>query len=677
MARKELSNEQVGVLIDQKIHSSIGVAASNLSKERERVIKYYDGALPKPQHAGQSSYISNDVYDSVEAMKADLLETFGGSQDIVKFTAQGPEDVEACRIATEYVSYIFYRKNPGWTIIHDLVDDGLKARLGVVKAYWNEDKEYQDEEFEGLDEATVQALVAQDDIEELDAEHQGDGTFAGTLSRIKADRSGVKIENVPPEEFIVEPQAKCLQGYFHGQRTLLTKDELEQMGIDTKPLKGVAPDGGEIAEQDNETQTRFDRIGSGYQANDDKQGDDKKFIVYEVYDTFTKKKGDRPRLYKVVMAAGKVLLCEEVDRSPFKVFVPLRVAHSLWGTNFAQKVVPYQNARTVLTRGILDHTAVTNNPRYTVLQGGLTNPREMLDGRLGGLVNISRPDAVRPLEQAPLNPFVFQTLEVLKANKEETTGTSSLSQGLNKDAISTQNSQGMVEDLVDLSKQRAKMIARNLAHFLQELWFEIYHLVLENDDRESAFEVAGNWVDIDPKTWVERKDAIVSFHLGKGAADAEAMSLASLLTMAAQDPDLSRMIHAKKKYNIATHILRLKGHKNHQDFIENPDDIPPPEPDPMMELQVQELQLKNKELEMKAQMAEMKVKEMEMKLQIETLRLELERQKLPLEQQLALADSHRKDMQVANEIDVTQRELDIVEKAPAIEPAKAIVSPNS
>ncbi|MBB4039104.1 hypothetical protein GGR34_000739 [Microvirga flocculans] len=677
MARKELSNEQIGTLIDRKIHSAIGVAASNLSKERERVLKYYDGALPKPQHAGQSTYVSNDVYDSVEAMKADLLETFGGSQDNVKFTAQGPDDVEACRIATEYVSYIFYRRNNGWKVLHDLVDDGLKARVGVVKAYWDEDKEYDDEEFEGLDEQTVQALVAQDDVEELEAEHQGDGTFAGTLSRVKADRSGVKVENVPPEEFIVEPQAKCLQGYFHGQRTLLTKDELRRMGIDTKPLKGVAPDGGEIAEQDNETQTRFDRIGSGYHQNDDRDDEDAKYIVYEVYDTFTKKKGDRPRLHKVVMAGGKVLLCEEVDRTPFKVFVPLRMAHSFWGTNFAQRVIPTQNARTVLTRGILDHTSITNNPRYTVLQGGLTNPREMLDGRLGGLVNISRPDAVKPLEQSPLNPFVFQTLEMLKQNKEETTGTSSLSQGLNKDAISTQNSQGLVEDLVDLSKQRAKVIARNLADFLQELWFEIYNLVIENDTRESVFEVAGNWVEIDPKTWIERKDATVTFHLGKGAADAEALSLAQLLTMATADPDLSRMIHAKKKYNIATHILRLKGHKNHQDFIENPDDLPPPQPDPQLQLQLQEMQLRNRELEVKVQLAEMKVREAEMKAQIAILQAQVEAQKLPLEQELAIADSHRKDLQVANEIDVSQRELDIVEKAPQVEPAKAIVSPNS
>jgi len=677
MARKELSNEQIGSLIDRKISSAIGVSASRLSSERERVLKYYDGALPKPQHSGQSTYVSSDVYDSIEQMKADLLETFGGSQDVVKFTAQGPEDVEPCRIATEYVSYIYYRKNPGWTILHDVVDDGLKARVGVVKVYWNEDKDLTDETFEDLDEETVQGLTAQPEVEELDAELQPTGGYSGTLSRVKADRSSVKIENVPPEEFIIEPEAKGLNGYFHGQRTLLSKDEMKAQGLDVSKLKGVAPDGGEVAEGDAEKQARFERVGSGHQANDDKGNEDGKYIVYEVYDTFTKAKGDRSRLYKVVMVAGKVLLCEEVDRTPFKVFVPLRTAHSFWGNSFAQRVIPTQNARTVLTRGILDHTSVANNPRFTVLQGGLTNPREMLDGRLGGLVNITRPDAVRPLEQAPLNPFVFQTLEMLKANKEETTGTSSLAAGLNKDAISTQNSQGLVSDLVDLSKQRAKLVARNLAFFLQELWIEIYQTVIENETRQSVFEVAGNWVELDPKTWGERKDATVTFHLGKGGADAEAMNLTSLLTLAAQDPDLQRMVHAKKKYNVACHILKLKGHKNVQDFIDNPDDLPPPEPDPRIEMEIKELELRNKELEAKVAMAEMKARETELKLQIAQLQAQLEAQYKPMEYQLQMADSHRKDMQVANEIDISQREIDMVEMAPTIEPAKAIVSPNS
>ena len=49
-----------------------------------------------------------------------------------------------------------------------------------------------------------------------------------------------------------------------------------------------------------------------------------------------------------------------------------------------------------------------------VTKGGLTNPRELIDNRVGGLVNVTRLDAIAPLPQASLNPFVFQTLQELQ-----------------------------------------------------------------------------------------------------------------------------------------------------------------------------------------------------------------------------------------------------------------------
>ena len=61
-----------------------------------------------------------------------------------------------------------------------------------------------------------------------------------------------------------------------------------------------------------------------------------------------------------------------------------------------------------------------------VTKGGLTNPRELIDNRVGGLVNVTRPDAIAPLPQAPLNPFVFQTLQkLLDQDAEDLTPASS------------------------------------------------------------------------------------------------------------------------------------------------------------------------------------------------------------------------------------------------------------
>ena len=110
----------------------------------------------------------------------------------------------------------------------------------------------------------------------------------------------------------------------------------------------------------------------------------------------------------------------------------------------------------ILTRSILDHAIISNNPRYVVTKGGLVNPRELMDNRVGGIINSTRPDAITPLPQASLNPFVFQTLQLLDEEKEDTTGVSRLSQGLSKDAVSKQNSAAMVDEQLAICQCKDK-----------------------------------------------------------------------------------------------------------------------------------------------------------------------------------------------------------------------------
>ena len=153
------------------------------------------------------------------------------------------------------------------------------------------------------------------------------------------------------------------------------------------------------------------------------------------------------RLWKILKAGNAILSKEKVKRSPFVIFTPLAVPHKLWGVNFAARYSP------PLLRGRPDaehHETPPWSPpirAYTVLNGGVPKPEELKDNRLGGLVNITKPDAVKALEQYPLNPFTFQTDSLLGQKNEETTGISRLSQGLNKDAISKQNSADLVEQL--------------------------------------------------------------------------------------------------------------------------------------------------------------------------------------------------------------------------------------
>ena len=70
---RPLSDKEIINLVDENVRTSTGYYDSELSRERKKVIDYYNGILPRPTHEGNSRYVSQDVYDCVESMKAALL----------------------------------------------------------------------------------------------------------------------------------------------------------------------------------------------------------------------------------------------------------------------------------------------------------------------------------------------------------------------------------------------------------------------------------------------------------------------------------------------------------------------------------------------------------------------------------------------------------------------------
>ena len=93
-----LDDEDIVALVDQNVRSSVGYYSSDLSREREKVLNYYNAKLPKPHHEGNSKYISQDVYSAVQSMQAALLETFAAGNRIVRFAPQNQDDVQTAAV---------------------------------------------------------------------------------------------------------------------------------------------------------------------------------------------------------------------------------------------------------------------------------------------------------------------------------------------------------------------------------------------------------------------------------------------------------------------------------------------------------------------------------------------------------------------------------------------------
>jgi hypothetical protein len=249
-----------------------------------------------------------------------------------------------------------------------------------------------------------------------------------------------------------------------------------------------------------------------------------------------------------------------------------------------------------------------------------------------------------PLPQSGLNPFIFQTIGMLDEDKEETTGLSRLSTGMNKDAVSKQNSADMVGQLVTLSQQRQKIVARNFAEkFLKPLFLEVYRLVLENEKQEKIIEVAGNWTPINASTWCERKDVAVEFALGYGEAEKEAGKYQMMDQMLAADPRLAGMYTNEQRYNTIRRAMEAQGIKDVSNFLVHPSKVPPPQPDPMMELQVQQMQ--------------QQLQAEQMRLQLEREKFEFEKQKFQAQQQLKTSQAQANHALKSDQLDLDEAEF--------------------
>ncbi len=670
------SDDDVLRIVEGKVRASLGYMDTTLSQERQTVQRYYDGVEPKPLHKGDAKYVSKDVLNAVESAKANLLETFSGERQVITFAPNGPEDVDMAEVATTYTAHVIHDQNPGVAIFEDAIHDGLVARFGVVQVYWEKREEKTVERFEGWSQDDMLALIDRHPDLEIgdDLRADEDGTLSGSVT-FKSDLSQVVIENVPPEEVIIgrreaDPNRR---GAFKGRRTRKTVAELVRMGFRKEDIAGVSDDAGADIDITAETAARFEKVSAGDLMGDTDGADEDSRRVW-FYDTYGDADfdGQGVRVWNVAYVGRTILKREPVTDDPFVFFTPLRRPHSAVGSNFADRVRGIQNAKTLLTRSVINHALVTNNPRYVVVKGGLVNPREAIDNRFGGIINTTRPDAITPMQQAGLNPFVFQTVQMMDADKEDVTGVSRLAQGLNKDAVSKQNSADMVGQLTSLSMQRAKVMARSFTAFLKALYLKVYAVVIANENRERVYQVAGQWVAVTPGDWRSRTRVSTETRVGYGEADKDAQETLGLYQFLSQDPALAGQFGPEQRYALVSRYLKQRGIRDPNRYLlPQP---PPPQPDPMVQANLEQVQATTKQILAQAETMQAKQKHEET---ISVLQLELARLKAQMQDMQAerLADLKEREQ---DHLEATDKaELKLAEQA-ANEPGalRAIASPS-
>jgi hypothetical protein len=243
---------ELQALIAQEIHAASGEGSQDLQNQRAENLRYYLGDRFGNEQEGRSQVVSTDVADTIEWMLPQLIRIFASSDNTVSFDPVGVEYIEAADQATQYVNHIWNSDNEGFLNFYTWFKDALLSKNGFIKIWWDEKTKVSREVYEGLSEEEM-ALILSDPQVSIISHSENDviDTLSGSSFRIhnittskSTSEGGVRIEPVPPEEFLISREAKSIQeARFVGHRQRRTLSSLIADGYPRELIDGLATAG--------------------------------------------------------------------------------------------------------------------------------------------------------------------------------------------------------------------------------------------------------------------------------------------------------------------------------------------------------------------------------------------------------------------------------------------------
>ncbi len=634
----KITEEELVARIQSEITDSLGYG-DTVSQHREKAMEYYYGQPFGNEVEGRSQYVDSTVQDTIEWIKPSLMRVFASGDEMVKFTPHGPEDVPMAEQATDYVNYVFTKDNPGWEILYSWFTDALLAKNGIVKVWWDDYDEAQREEYTHLDDMEFNLLLSNPDVEVIEHTPYAEDieTYNDVVISRRRSIGRVRIENVPPSEFLISRDAKTIQdARFVCHRVQKTLSELREM----YPDKKLDPETLGSGEDDD-----FDLFGekaarhefdNSYHFNISESPTEEALRKYWLHESFlqTDYNGDGiVELRKVCTVGDYVLANDEIDSVPFVSITPIKIPHKFFGVSVADLVMDLQLYKSVLMRNLLDNMYNQNFGRYAVLEGQ-ANLDDLLTQRPGGVVRVKSPNAVMPLATPPLEPYSFQMLEYLDGVRESRAGVSKMSQGMNESALTSHTTATAVNAVMGAAQSRVELIARNFAETgVKDLMLTIYELLMKNQDHQRVVMLRNQWVPVRPDAWSDRMDCTVSVALGNGNKDQQMMHLSRMLQFAGEAMKGGlRIVNEQNMYNLGASLVKAMGFQNVDDFLTNPATIPP-QPSPQDQMRQMETQIKQKELEIKAAEVQIKAQKVQQDAQESAVDAQLKMAELQLERE--------------------------------------------
>ena len=622
----QMTDIELQGIVGSEIDDAIDYIDNWISPLRAKATEYYRGEPFGNEEEGRSQVVSMDVRDTVQAIMPSLMRIFHGSDRTVEYSPQSAEDVPAAKQATEYANFIINRDNRGFLEMHSAFMDALVRKVGIMKCYWEDNTETETINYTGLDDNALAALMSDPEVDvEIDmSTPMGEPMIDPETGQIvippmshdvravytHAD-GRVKMEAVPPEEFLISRVAKSVEdAEFVAHRRVVTVSELVAMGYEYDDVVTMATiDDG--MDMNVERRTRNPAIVNEMSSRNDPAM--RKVLYIESYIKVDFDGDGIAELRKVCTAgdANKILNNEPCALAPFATICPDPEPHDFFGMSVADTVMDIQRIKSNIMRSTLDSLSLSIHPRVAIVEG-MVNIDDVMSTEMGSVIRQRAAGQVQPLNVPFVGQSAFPVLQYMDEIKEARTGISKASAGLDAGALQSSTATA-VAATVSAAAQHIEMIARVFAETgVKRLYELVLHNIITHQDKARMVRLNNDFVEIDPKSWNAKMDVSVNVALGRGSDTERMMMLRqigemqkeAMATMGPQNPltDINKMSNTLKE------MTKLAGFKDVSKFWSDPAQFqpPPPQPkEPTVEEQLVQVQIQSIRADMEKKAAEL------------------------------------------------------------------------
>ena len=613
---ESMKDDELEGIIASLIESATDYIDLQEAPDRVQASDYYNGLPFGNEEDGRSQVVSMDVRDTISLMLPQIMRTFFGSERVVEYVPRQPEDVVSAQQATDFVNQIVLgQDNPAFSICYNAIKDSLVKRIGVIRIDWERREEVSYEEFTGLDDQGLEAVLTDSDKEASSVESYPDPSFqppppqeqqfspdgqpivqpameAPNLHDVVVRQTSIDgnivLDALPPEEFLIDRRARSVEdSAIVAHRRYLSVSELVQMGYDYEEMLDLAGDEDQFG-----TNTEFlARHPIANYADSETSGESNRKVLYIEAYAKVDFDGDGISELRRFCCAGnhhKLLHHSPVNELPFIVFNGYPEPHVWKGQSVADLLMDVQKIKSMVMRNMLDSLAKSIHPDTEVVEGQV-NTDDVLSNKVGKVIRTRAPGMIRELNKDFSGREAFPMLDYLDSVKEDRTGMSKASMGLNPDALQS-STKAAVSATVAASQAQIELLCRIYAeNGMKPLFKKILKLLHSHQDKERMVRLRNEWIPIDPKYWDAGMDVSVNVALGMGTIEERMMMLSGLAAkqeaiIEKQGPE-NPLVNFKQYHATLTKMTELSGFKDTQTFWTDPatyqaPEPPPPEPSP-------------------------------------------------------------------------------------------------